>query len=375
MQTARRTLIFLFFSVFLLFTVVQSARATRVGWYSDVTDSSRLAGYANQGANQMLANGAGWLYPSGISMVINYLNVAQSLGIKVIVPVGRGRAPDGVTDQQYTDFINTIKTHPALVGYYLSDEPELDSYPNAVHATLQHYYSLGKAADPNHPFMVAFSGSPSSTFSDIVDMVGCDYYPARTDTPTFGGQIPGSYDTWARMLRYCATYGKASNVAIVQGTDKNGYRDLSDAEYRYHIFSAIVQGVKNILFWYDGSSWASSTMINHVGQMMGQIKSIGAEMDAGTTFDPRITVNQPISSLAYRYGVSGSSNVILAVNIANRNKVSGARLVNVQFSLPSEVHTTQIEVLHENRAIPVVNGKFTDDFAPFAVHMYKFVQN
>ena len=97
---------------------------------------------------------------------------------------------------------------------------------------------------------------------------------------------------------------------------------------------------------------------------------IGAEMNAGTTFDPDITVNESSDNLAYRYGTNGQSHVILAVNIANRS--NGGKNIIAEFTLPDGIDVTSIEVLHENRTIPVFQGKFTDLFNPFAVHIYRF---
>jgi hypothetical protein len=44
------------------------------------------------------------------------------------------------------------------------------------------------------------------------------------------------------------------------------------------------------------------------------------------------------------------------------------------FTLPVGVRATSIEVLNENRSIPVVAGKFTDRFAKeYTYHIYKAV--
>ena len=336
-----------------------------VGWYSDATTTSKLAGYASQGAKQMLANGAAWFYGGQNYVITNYLNAAQALGMKVIIPVN-GLA---LTDAQLTGLVNLVKDHPALVGYYIADEPE--SFSDV--ATIQRIYDLVKAADPNHPSMITFSGSPKSAYSGVVDMVGTDYYPAGVNDGSFGGQIPGSYDAWKGLQQYAVTYNKSTNttIAVVQGTDLRGYRDMSDAEYRYHVFTAVVQGVKNILFWYDGGDWADSTMISHAGKMMVQIQAIGAEMNNGSSNAGLAAVSPSATNLAYRYGVNGSSGVVLAVNIANRSG-GGSTLSDVSFTLPSGVRPASVTVLDESRTITVSNGVFTDSFTPFAVHVYKF---
>lgn len=354
-----------------------SAAPYNIGWYvnGDSNDAAKLSSFASAGATLMNSASSAWYYTGQPYILTNYLNAAQNVGIKVFMSVSS--AP--LTDSQITGLVNLVKNHPAIAGYYIADEPELG---HGTPADIQRIYDLVKAADPNpaHPAMIAFCTiSQSGSYMPYLDMVGEDYYPAGTNSAlgSFGGQIPGSYDAWKDMLQNAATYGKSSSVAIVQGIDLDGsgnpggYRDLTDGEYRYHVFSAVVQGVKNILFWADFSDWASPTMIAHGNKMMSQVQAIGAEMNNGTSNSGLAAVSQSATNLAYRYGVNGTSGVILAVNIANRNG-GGSTLSNVSFTLPSDVRPTSVTVLDENRTIPVSNGVFTDTFTPFGVHVYKF---
>jgi PKD repeat protein len=342
----------------------------RFGWYSDVTNVSALTTYASHGARFMLGAAAGWYWPNQSSIIKKYLDTAQSLGVKVILDIYQNVIEAHVSDSSFISLINTFKDHPALAGWYIADEPDLTSNPSATHTNVKHYYDLLKQYD-NHPCLIAYccGGSGAAPFQDVTDMEGFDFYPAHTGDSTFGGQIPESYDRWAKLLQFTATYNKTYHAAIPQGCNVNGYRDMSDAEFRYHIFSGIVQGVDTLLFWYDG--WATSSMVNHVNQMMDQISAVSTELgSAGKSFDPQVAVNQSATNLAYRYGVNGSSHVLLAVNIANRT--SGGKALTAQFTLPADVGS--VDVLNENRKITVSNGVFTDEFAPFEVHIYRFIK-
>jgi hypothetical protein len=44
------------------------------------------------------------------------------------------------------------------------------------------------------------------------------------------------------------------------------------------------------------------------------------------------------------------------------------------FSLNSFAGTAKAEVLGENRNLAVRDGRFTDDFEPYAVHLYRFTK-
>jgi hypothetical protein len=178
------------------------------------------------------------------------------------------------------------------------------------------------------------------------------------------------------VANYNAAHGtnKQFLSATMQGFG-NGvspWRNPTLGELRYETFTAVVQGVKNIMFWMD--QWADTAgMKPMVAQVMAEEQSIGRQMNAGKTSDPAVGVSvTDRTKLAYRYGTDGTTGAILAVNIANRTG-SGSTLSSVKFTLPAGVHPSQITVVAENRTLTVAaDNSFTDTFNPFAVHIYTF---
>jgi hypothetical protein len=378
--------------------VHQVESSFQTGWWTDVTRPEYLATYAADGNTLVLAGGAGWFTtPSERDTIKSYLDEAQKNNVKVIVSLVRDRhTPYGIPAQDFTDTITACKSHPALYAWYIGDEPELydngdgnraDDWtiPHGYLATSPGYYGLAKAADPDHPMLISFNElyDPLDTyyakvahFLDVTDLIGMHNYPFwRTDAEFAGSDSRTQYDKWTYMLDKTALNNKAGFIATCQGFGVNShaaiYRDPTLAELRHQVFSAVVLGVDKVLFWYDG--WASTSMKDLVKQMIGQVQSIGAAMNSGVTNDLRIGVSVTNrEQLVYRYGVSGSDQVILAVNIANRTVTGGAALNNIRFTLPSGTTATQVTVLYESRTLTVTDGTFTDNFAPFAVHIYQF---
>ncbi len=159
------------------------------------------------------------------------------------------------------------------------------------------------------------------------------------------------------------------------GKDYPPMRNPTYGELRYETFTAVVQGINGILFWMD--QWAETAgMKPTVARVMGQLQEIGQPMNTGVTFDPKIGVSiTDRNELAYRYGTSGTTNAILAVNITNRRR-NGMTLTNVKFTLPATIHTKQVVVVSEDRILPVAaDNSFTDTFPPFSVHIYTFSSN
>ncbi len=373
---------FLLAAVFLLaiipFAVAQTDRPFLIGWWTDINDIGKLADYANDGSKLVLGNDGGWYTsPSKRYVIQNFLDEAQNQGIQVIVSLTiASDTPYDMSSSEFTDVINAFKNHPALYGWYLADEPEL--HPNSHYYLDQDpgYYHLCKTADPNHPVFIVHSGYAKSAFVDVADLVGSDFYPSDMGPPTeLNTFVLMSYDVWSDGLQFTEQFNKDGFVAVAQGFGKqshiSAYRDLTYSEYRYHVFTAVVQGVEKILFWYD--AWANSYIQDLVTQMIGQVQSIGAEMNNGRTFDLQIQVTESQDRLVYRYGTDGNSHVILAVNIANYRSGNGITLSNVRFTLPSGIQTSQVEVLDENRTLAVINGVFSDNFNRFEVHAYRFI--
>jgi hypothetical protein len=379
----KRRLSFLLVAVFLLAIIppawAQKDRLFSVGWYVDAKEKGKLARFAKEGCSIVLASGAAWFVPSQLSIIKAFLDEAQTQRLKVIVSFVMGPGcPYPMPGTDFVNAINTLKTHPALLAWYLADEPELYVGAHAYLSTNPGYYKLCKAADPIHPVYIVQTRPPRIEYLDVEDVVGVDMYPgcnySGVDAPEFNSKVRESYSVWGDGLKFVADHSKIRFVAVVQGFGVNQfdskYRDLTLEEHRYHVFTAVVQGVKEILFWYDG--WANPNMKANVAKIIGQIQSIGAEMRNGITKHPRVKISETSDRLIYRYGVKGKSHVILAVNIANRSSSKGAPLSNVRFTLPQGVMATQVEVLGENRTLPVVDGVFADNFKRFEVHAYRF---
>lgn len=372
-----------------------------IGWVGQIYQPDKLAGYAAQGVRVMVADGAGWYFDTighSNDYFKRYLDEANKYGITVTFKLSHGNSDNRGTpydnsltmDQNIANYVNLLTryaSHLAADSWIIGDEPNLDeNYPLGVYPILANnpgYYNLTQQYDPGHALIVfcCYLTYPynqpyiytGATYAALTDQVAWDYFPGNKGATG----VWTSYDSWKFGLNYAQQYNK-SYMVWMQGFGANGYRNLTYDEIRYHAFSAVVQGVKKMYFWTDEAGWTNDTMTALVTQMISQIQEIGNEMNTGITNDPAISVSVPDSNqLTYRHGINGSRHVILAMNIANRNSASGTTLTNVEFSLPNGTNTSSITVLDEpsaglSRTIDVLNNKFTDTFAPFAVHVYTY---
>jgi len=383
--------IFILFSIILvLLSSAPLAKAELlVGWWADLANQDQFPTWASYGVNFVHFNWclAGYRNAPSVYSIANiksFLDAAQANGIKVSIAAN---ADDPGIDSEhtawpttasgFTSFLNNFKNHSALWGWYLADEPELASNPTLGYTYLSTnpgYYPLAKATDPVHYAWLVNSGAIATAWNDVRDLFAIDLYPKSNTSSEFGdSQLRQSYDFWMNGFTLAKANNKLPFLVLVQGMGigYGDYGDLTTDELRYHVFSPIVQGIDKVLFWTYTET--NATMASRVNQTIAQIMAVKTEMQNGITNDPRITVSQPHTSLTYRYGANGTSNVILAVNIANRNSISGSTLSNVQFNLAPGVRPTEVEVIGENRTLPVSNGVFTDTFNRFEVHLYRFI--
>jgi hypothetical protein len=381
--------IFLLLFFPLLFpSVCQAANNFQTGWWidRDKTPNSMVSTYASQGNTLVLL--AGWFdSTSQIQGTLDYLRQAQQSGTKMIIGLEGGPAPT-MNIADFTSVVNSLKNSnygSSIFGWYIGDEPELTNDQSLIqsrHTTLKTYYSLLKSLDSTRPVIISFNQpynqsqwNNQAVFYDAVDIVGIHSYPFWTGSEFGTDEGRSVYDVWQKGLANSKSLGK-DFIATCQGFgDGHGspYRTPTINELRYQVFTAMVQGVDKVLFWID--SWGkSSDMMDMIKNQINQIQSIGLEMNNGKTNDSQIGVSiTDRNQLVYRYGTSAANQVILAVNIANRTSPNGRSLSNVQFSLPAGIRPSQVEVVGENRTIPVnANGVFTDTFNPYTVHIYKF---
>jgi hypothetical protein len=142
----------------------------------------------------------GLRYASNAEELTNYADAAQNLGMQVIMPIKYNSKWDGDPAFLIKEFpqlahesgcadnkcflkyyVNVLKDHPALWGYYIADEVHKEYYPG-----LKEYSEYVKNLDPDHPRLIVEEGTndPMEVFhtfpsfmKDTADVLGVDYYP------------------------------------------------------------------------------------------------------------------------------------------------------------------------------------------------------
>jgi hypothetical protein len=186
----------------------------------------RLTEMRAQGFNIVLNDGL--RYADTADALGIYADLADKLGMKIILPIKY--SPEWDTNDAFlpekfpeladecrctnnksflTYYVNILKDHPALWGYYMADEVHSEH-----HSGLKIYSDLVKSLDPYHPRLIVEEGTndPMEIFftfhsymNDTVDVLGVDNYPygyidTYSNTTTYTGDSARMTQYWSRKL-------------------------------------------------------------------------------------------------------------------------------------------------------------------------------
>lgn len=376
----KKIAVFLFLTAIFVLTIISAARAEiLIGWCTEMTNSGAWSEYAANGCNFFHIGGANWFTAADVKAK---LDIIQTLGGKASIDMKRGSGLPELSLSDYINFVNTVKTHPAVWGWYIADEPDLCPERRLSVAACRYrlatnpgWYRLTKSLDPSRFVWLVLANKISPGWNDCADIIALDTYPVYSGNTGFETrELRHQPDLMKSGLDWAEKYNKKPFIAVVQAFGNYGsWTEPNIGQMKYQVFSALVQGVKVILWFHD--DWASDNIKNISAQVQRLIRDIRPQMDMGTINDPAVKVSQNLvaqNKFLFRYGLVDNIGAILAVNVASRDRAKGETLSNVQFTLPAGVRPSQVEVLGENRSLPVTNGVFTDDFKGFEVHSYRF---
>src|SRR5512133_2558161 len=134
-----------------------------------------------------------------------YMDRCAELGMKVhynLLSVsgggGVGSKIEGLSDEEKRERliaeINLLRNHPALLAWYISDEPNGYKIPPEK---LEEIYRIVKENDPWHPVSIVFMAPflASSRYSNALDIVMADPYPIPDHPVTMPGDVAAQLKT------------------------------------------------------------------------------------------------------------------------------------------------------------------------------------
>lgn len=294
-----------------------------------------------------------------------YLDRAAQLGMKVnynllSIAGGGGGAKAAATDKAkkmelLRDEIRALKDHPAILSWYVADEPEGQGISAE---TLEEIYDIIRAEDPYHPIsLVIMSAGPGRHYANSCDVIMADTYPVPNSAASdVIGTIRGLQDElqYEKSIWYVPqTFGGAEFWP----------REPTPAEIRMMTWGAALEGARGFqAFTRHGLNGfpKNQFMWETYTKACREIQELTPFFDRGTESKPRIISDAQLDARVYTLGEQ------MAVVILNPQ----AKPAAYKIVLPKPFNGTAYD-LSDNSTKEVVNGTIDGTLAPFGVQILK----
>lgn len=263
-------------------------------WYGPPADHNNLETWRTVAdANFTFAMGAGY----GVEGNRRMLDYCHELGIKAIVHDGRiGWQMTGNDDWRETigEIVADYADHPALLGYYLHDEPNHELF-----RALGEISGEFQRRDPDRiPYINLFPtyanveqlGTPN--YEDHLDkylsivqptVLSYDHYALRRD----GTDRPDYFENLDLIREYGLRYD-VPPWNIIISLPHFGYRDPTAGEMRWQVYTSLAYGMKGIMYftYWTSPRWQEEGNIGIVdkdgnpARLYSIVQELNAEMKA-----------------------------------------------------------------------------------------------
>jgi hypothetical protein len=295
-----------------------------------------------------------------------YMDRCAELGMKVnynLLSVsgggGVGSKIEGLSDgdkrERLISEIKTFRDHPALLGWYISDEPNGTS---VTPEKLEEIYRIVKENDPWHPVSIVFMAPflAAKKYSTALDIVMADPYPVPDRSVTVAGEVA---DQLRNEFR-----GKIPFWIVPQafGGGELWSREPTIQEIRSMTWQSIINGATGIQYFVrQGLNYfpKSSAMWSECGRMSIEV----AELTPWLLSEEE---SLPVESYSKNVLVSSRLHngqlIIMAANKINEPAITSFRVTGA--------YNGKARVLFENRFVPIKGGIITDQLSPFGSQVY-----
>ncbi len=254
--------------------------------------------------------------------------------------------------------VTAVKDHPAMLCYYLSDEPEIHDVSADL---LRAYYQTLRELAPYHPVLIANDSARGlNTYAHCHDM----FVPDPYILPVKGAGLQRGMDYVVTFMETMRAAGKGRQLLGLTPQvfnygdygQHNG-RAPSFVEQRCQQYLGIVSGVRFFSYYKYGDIRGYLELRIGVPELMKEIRAVTPVLFHGRP-DATVTADKNVIHLAaWRYQ---GERYVIACNITPGT---------VEATLALSGAAT-VRVISEGRSVTINDGKLCDHFGPHDVHIY-----
>ena len=302
------------------------------------------------------------------------LDAAASVGMMAMATIANDPPPAEDVDARRAwedacrERIDSLRAHPALLGYYIVDEPLWGGHPLGP---LVDAYTFHRGLDPYHPIWL--NAAPRGTVRDLAkynracDITGADIYPV----PEGGGHSELDDKTVSSVGKYTGIMRASVDDRKPVWMTLQAFswphladRHAADAVYpsweqsRFMAYDCVLHGATGIVYW--GSHYIADPGFWDVLKRTASVLRDMSAVFVSPTVSPS-PVKPSHDDIALLHKSCDGHHAIIAAN-------EGKESPEATFSAPFV--EGRLHVLFEDRTTTVSAGRFRDHFAPNAVHVY-----
>lgn len=293
-----------------------------------------------------------------------YLDLCAQLGIKVNYNVCSLAGSQGVglnmkASQEekraaLREEVLRVKDHPALLSYYIADEPDGQGVSPEV---LKQSYDLIHELDPYHPVsVVIISSLPARRYADTYDIIMADPYPVPN------GPVSSASDM-IREIYEQMQYEKAVwLVPQVFGGGEIWTREPSAREVRAMVYGSVLEGARGVQGFHRMPDSGSPLLWNGFKEVAVELQQITPYLYDACSY--KVCAGEGTLARVFH---RGERVLVVVQNMQNKP-------CEIDLSLREHVSDgTPVQLIFENREVSVQNGKIRDILAPFGTGVYKII--
>jgi hypothetical protein len=251
--------------------------------------------------------------------------------------------------------IKTFMNHPALLAWYISDEPNGFKIPPE---TLEETYKTVRETDPWHPVSMVFMAPfiSSRMYAEALDIVMADPYPVPNSPIAITGDVAAQLKT--------EFSGKRSVWMVLQAFGGGEWwgREPTVQELRSMTWQSVIGGATGIQYFVrQGLNYFPKSVAawNECGRMAMEIAEVTPWL---LSDEETLPVESTSRNIVVTSRVHEGQLMIMAANKINEP-------VAVTFRI-SGFSNGRANLIFENRLLPVTGGQITDHLAPFGSQVY-----
>lgn len=268
---------------------------------------------------------------------------------------------DAMTDEELNSFVQEFD-YPNIVANLILDEPEISQLPSA--AAREFMLKMRKKL-PYQPCNINYTvlGIPARYADLETDILGLDDYLSNSEGRSVESVLRNIDIVW----KAGEAEGKPCWNFLVDGNSIHHARgEISFGEQVAQCYGAVTAGCTGLEF-YNGNictlpNWRAFVRTNRELQSLADVICSEEECEE-VACD---AINTPEAKLRHRTKKLNGEVYVISVNTGTE------KMDKVTFTPPTGLkYGGDVEVLFEDRKLPLKDGKFTDDFPGHARHVYR----